>query len=173
MNKLIKLLPPYERKSEFTIDLMNAQQLEFDRLGNDIKDLEKQLSIDTATWGLVIYEKDLGIETNLTKPLEERRSVIKSKERGTGKIDRTLIKLVVDAYTDGQVEVYFDGSIIVEFTSVLGTPPNIDDAKNAVGDIGPAHLKIIYKYMYLLIGDIHEVMTIEELEKMPMDKFAF
>lgn len=172
MNKILELLPPYERDSEFTRDLLNAQQIEVDRLGRDIEDLEKQLNIDTATWGLVIYERDLGIETDLTKSLEERRSVIKSKWRGTGKVDRTLIKLVVDAFTNGGVDVSFDGRIIVTFNDVKGIPPNLEDAQVAVENICPAHLAVIYQFAYMLIKEIHEVMTLAEMEQIPLHKFA-
>lgn len=173
MSNLIELLPPYERQSKVFQEIFNAEQIEFDRLDTDIEDLRKQLSIDTATWGLVIYEKELGIKTDLSKPLGERRSVVKSKWRGTGKVDRALIKAVVDAYTNGQVEVSFDSSITVTFTGVYGIPPNLGDAKNAVEDISPAHLRVLYAFMYLFIKDIHEVMTLTELENTTLDKFAF
>lgn len=166
------LLPLYERKSQFIKDLLSAQQLEIDRLSNNIADLEKQLNIDTATWALSIYEKDLGIESNLTKSLEERRSVIKSKWRGTGKVDRTLIKLVVDAFTNGGVDVSFDGRIIVTFNDIKGIPPNLEDAQVAVENICPAHLAVIYQFAYMLIKEIHEVMTLAEMEQIPLHKFA-
>jgi len=151
---------------------MKAEQIEFDRLAIDIEDLEKQLNIDTATWGLAIYERELGIKTNLNKPLEERRSVIKSKWRGTGKVDRALIKAVVDAYTNGGVEVGFDGRIIITFNDVKGIPPNLEDAQRAIEDISPAHLAIIYEFAYLLIKEIHEVVTLNEMEQIPLHKFA-
>lgn len=173
MSRLLERLPTYEQGSKIFQEIMRVETVEFDNLALYIQELEKQLSIDTATWGLEIYEKELGIKTNLSKPISERRSVIKSKWRGTGKVDRYLIKTVVDAYTNGEVEVGFDGNIIVEFTSVLGTPPNIEDAENAVKEISPAHLRIIYGYMYLLIRDVHEVMTLQEMESIKLDKFAF
>ena len=149
MNKLIELLPPYERESEVFKEIMNAEQVMLDKLNIDIADLEKQLNIDTATWGFIIYEKELGIKTNLNKPLEERRSVIKSKWRGTGKVDRALIKAVVDAYTNGGVDVEFNGKIIVTFNDVKGIPPNIEDVYKAIENIKPAHLAIIYIFVYL------------------------
>jgi hypothetical protein len=173
MSSLINLLPPYEKTSDVFNEILRVEQNEFDKSRIDISDIEKQIFIDTATWGLEVYEKELGIKADINKPNEERRSVIKSKWRGTGKVDKDLIKRVVDAYTNGEVEVGFDGNIIVTFVGILGTPPNIEDAKNAVRDIAPAHLQIIYKYMYLLIQDIHEAMTLEQLESTTLDKFAF
>lgn len=172
MSRLLQYLPPYERESKVFKEILNAEQIEFDRLGLSIEDLKKQFFVDTATWGLVIYERDLGIETDLNKPLQERRAVTKSKERGAGKVDRALIKSVVDAYTNGGVDVGFDGKIIVIFNDVKGIPPNLIDAQNAIEDISPAHLAIIYKFAYLLIKDIHEAVTLNEIEQMPLHKFA-
>lgn len=149
MNKLIELLPPYERESEVFKEIMNAEQVMLDKLNIDIADLEKQLNIDTATWGFIIYEKELGIKTDLSKELKDRRSIIKSKMRGTGKADATLIKTVVDAFTNGGVDVDFDGRIIVTFNDVKGIPPNIADVYNAVDEIKPAHLTVKYKFTYL------------------------
>lgn len=172
MNKLLGYLPHYARESEVFREIMKAEQIEFDKLDLDIKDLEKQLSIDTATWGLVIYEKELGIKTDLNKPLEERRSVIKSKWRGTGKVDRVLIKSVVDAYTNGGVDVGFDGRITVTFNDVKGIPPNMSDVYNAIDEIKPTHLNVLYYFAYLLIKEIHGVIKLFEMEQIPLHKFA-
>ena len=172
MSRLIELLPPYERESKIFQEILNAEQIEFNKLSVDISDLEKQLNIDTATWGLVIYEKELGLKINLNKPLEERRPVVKSKWRGTGKVDKLLIKAVVDAYTNGGVDIGFDGRIIVTFNDVKGIPPNMEDVYNAVGEISPTHLAIIYKFAYLLIKEIHGVVTLTEMEQIPLHKFA-
>ncbi len=172
MSRLLEYLPLYERNSKVFQEILNVEQIEFDKLGLNVEDLENQLNIDTATWGLAIYEKELGLKTNLNKPLEERRSVIKSKWRGTGKVDRLLIKTVVDAYTNGGVDVGFDGKVIVTFNNVKGIPSNLGDVKKAIGEISPAHLAIIYKFAYLLIKDIHEAITLSEMDKTPLHKFA-
>lgn len=172
MSKLLELLPPYERSSKVFQEIIKVEQIEFDKLNTAIVDLEKQLNIDTATWGLLIYEKELGIKTNIIKPLEERRAVIKSKWRGTGKVDRALIKTVVDAYTNGGVEVGFDGRIIITFNDVKGIPPNIEDVYKAVDEIKPTHLSIMYYFAYLLIKEIHGVMKLNDMEQIALNKFA-
>lgn len=169
---LIDYLPPFLQKSSVLNGIFTSEDQQLANLRLNIDDVKKQLSIDTATWGLVFFEKELGITTDLSKPLDERRSVIKSKWRGTGKVDATLIKTVVDAYTNGQVEVGFNGNITVKFTGIYGIPPNLDDAKKAVEDISPAHLRILYEFAYLLIKDIHGVMTLTEIEQTHLNKFA-
>lgn len=147
---MLKALPFYEQKSKIFQSLLDIQGQELDEKALTIEDLKKQLSIDTAIWALSIYEQELGIITDLYRSYEDRRSTIKSKWRGTGKVDRDLIKLVSDAYTNGDVKVTFDGKINIEFISIYGTPPNIADLQNALEDIKPAHLGIAYIFNYLI-----------------------
>jgi len=173
MSDLINLLPTYERNSIVLNEILSVESDALIERDLTIEDLEKQLSINTATWALDIYEKALNIKTDLSKSYEDRRSVIKSKYRGSGKVDRDLIKLVVDSYTNGDIDVQFDGSIIIKFNNIIGTPPNINDVYNSVEDISPCHLNIVYQFAYLLIRDIHQIMTLNELENQTLDKFAF
>lgn len=173
MNRLLKMLPIYERESKVFQEIMNSQEIELDSLDLEIEDLIKQLFIDTATWALDIYEKELKLPTDLSKPLEERRGIIRSKWRGTGKVDKYLIKRVVDAYTNGQVDVTFNGKINIKFNGVYGIPTNLNDVYRSLGDIIPAHLDLVYEFMYLYIKDIHEAVTLENIENITLDKFAF
>ena len=159
------------RKSKVFKEIFNAEELQLDKFSVDLVDLRKQMDVSTATWALDIYEKELNIKTDKSKPLEERRSVIKSKERGTGKVDAALIKIVADAFTNGGVDVHFDGKINIKFNSLLGIPSNIQDLENALDDIKPAHLRILYAFAYLFIADV-EAMTIAQLEATTLDKFA-
>lgn len=145
---MIKDLPLFLRKSKLIQETFLSEEKQFQRLSTDIEDLKRQLSIDTATWALSIYEKDLNIPTNLNKPLSERRSVIKSKLRGTGKVDALLIKIVADAYTNGDVSVIFNGVIEVKFNSKRGIPPNIEDLQKALEDIKPAHLALNFQFTF-------------------------
>lgn len=172
MSNLLFSLPYYERSSKVFKEILDSEMMEFDNFNFKINDLEQQLNIDTATWALEIYERELNIKTILGKSLEERRSVVKSKLRGTGKVDAVLIKMVADAFTNGNVSVDFNGSIIIKFNSVYGIPHNLEDAKQAISDISPAHLDIIYEFAYLLIKDIHNMKTLNEMEQITLNKFA-
>jgi len=152
--------------------IYNAQGIELDTLFSNIDDINAQFDVDTATWGLDIYEKELAITTDYTKLFDYRRSVIKSKNRGNGKLDATMIKLVCDAFTNGDVQITFDGIIHVNFTSIKGVPPNMDDLKNAVEQIKPAYLLLDYLYSFLLIKDIEGVMTLDQLQNTKLGLFA-
>lgn len=146
--QMIKSLPLYERKSRVFQEVLSSAAEQFERVSLDVADIRKQLIVDTATWGLAFYEKELGIQTNLNKPLSERRSVIKSKMRGYGKVDAALIKLVTDAYTNGDVEVTFDGKINVRFVAIRGIPSNINDVYKSVEEIKPAHLEALFTFAF-------------------------
>lgn len=160
------------RNSKVIQSVFTSEEQQFTLLNSSIEDIKKQLDIDTATWGLVVYEKELKIPTNLNKPLNDRRSVIKSKLRANGKVDSIQIKLVADAYTNGDVLVSFNGHIVVKFNSVYGIPPNLEDLKFAIEDVKPAHLAVDYEFNYLLIKEIHNLMTLAEMEQIPLNKFA-
>lgn len=140
MSRLLEYLPSYEKASKVFQEILQAEQIEFNTLDLNIEDLEKQLNIDTATWGLIIYEKELGARTNLNKPLEERRSIVKSKWRGTGKVDIALIKAIVEAYTKSKVDIFFNGRIKIEFTNKGTITLNMGDMFNAIEEVKPAHL---------------------------------
>jgi len=158
--------------SKIFSEILNAEGIEFDNYYDKLSDLELQFDVDTATWALDYYEKDLGIVTDYTKDYDSRRSVIKSKWRGNGKLTSTLIKIVCDAFTNGDVQVTYDGIIHVKFTSVIGTPPNMGDLKNAVEQIKPAYKLLEYLYSYLMIKEVNGVMTLSQLQATPLNRFA-
>lgn len=154
MSDLLSMLPLYEQSSQTFREIMSTQQIEFDELEINIADLSKQLLIDTATWALAIYEEELGLETDLSKPLVERRSKIKAKWRGSGTVSKERIKAVVDSFTNGNVDVAFDGNIQVIFNDILGVPENMDDVYGAIENVVPAHLRVIYEFVYRTYKDL-------------------
>ncbi|MCG7410566.1 YmfQ family protein [Paenibacillus sp. ACRRX] len=119
-----------------------------------IDNFVKQLDIDTATWALVVYERELGISLDPTKPLDQRRSLVKSKLRGSGTVGAAQIKLVADSYTHGDVEVTLDKGIVIEFRSIYGIPPNLEDLKTVIRQIAPAHLSVRYVIKYTMHKDL-------------------
>lgn len=169
--EMLTMLPPDYHKSKDFMGLVTATGKQFDDMDSFIDDLLNQQYVDTATWTLARRERLFRIHSNPSKPLSERRSVIKSRMRGGGKIDATRLKNIADSYTNGNVEVDFDGRIIIRFTSVLGIPPNLDDLKSAIDDVKPASLRVIYEFAYLTVADI-ERLSIAALEQTTLDKFA-
>ncbi|GEO28151.1 hypothetical protein AAC03nite_39360 [Alicyclobacillus acidoterrestris] len=161
----INRLQPFQRSSGIYQALFSSESQQTDARQSSIDDLVNQMSVDTATWGLVYYEQDLGIVTDASQSYDERRSVIKSKMRGVGTVNRALIALVADSYTNGDVDVSFANSTItVTFTSVKGIPPNEEQFKAAISEIIPAHLAITYVYLYNVYSDFNGKFTYQQLD---------
>lgn len=170
--KLKGYLPAFLTESDVMNELLKSSGGQLDVLYNEIIEFIRQLSIDTATWGLEVYEKELGIRPEPNRTIAERRNNIKFKYRGFGKVDAKLIKTVADVCTNGQVDVTFTNIIKIKFNGIYGTPSNLQDLKNALEEIKPAHLPIAYTFRHLLIKDIHMVMTINEIQQRLINNFA-
>ena len=135
------------------VAIQNTLAQELGQINIDIEDLIKQCFVDTATWGLEIWERILGIQTDKTKPLDQRRSMIKAKMRGAGIANIEQIKNIARAFLNGELDVtenFANYSIDIEFTDYGGVPPNRDDLTKILREIIPAHLEINYILNYLL-----------------------
>ena len=143
--------------------------LALDNLDKEIESLRDQLDIEKATWALKVYENELGIVTDIGKPLNERRSLIKSKFRGSGKIGAPQIKLVADSYTNGDVDVKLDRGIHIEFNSIYGIPSNIEDLKTVLREICPAHLNLSYTFKFVTYDDLR-IKTHDQLADFTHDQ---
>lgn len=120
-------------------------------INNLIEDLFNQCFLNTATWGLKYFESLLDIETNKTKPFNERREIIKAALLGHGTVTIKLIKEVSESYTDSEIEIEENIRPFVfkiRFTGVKGIPKNLEDLKERINIIKPAHLIVEYDFTY-------------------------
>ena len=118
------------------------------------------------------WEKELKI-LNPADTIENRRSEIRAKWLASAKTNLSAIQRVCDAWKYGKVQTFFkDGIIDVKFVSDFGIPDDIDRLKNSISEVKPAHLGYELSYKYLLIQDIHEIKTLEEMENIEINSFA-
>ena len=167
-------LPKQYRKDPWIIALVNAMQGVLDAQEAATRSVTAQESLDTVTWNLAVEERLAGITPPPGSMLESRRTALKAKWRSVGKLTIEQIQAVADAWKNGEVVVSFpDGRIRVQFVGSFGVPEDMDSLKAAIRLVIPAHLPVDYLLRYLLIRDIHGVMTIAELENQPLSNFAF
>ncbi|MCB2310641.1 YmfQ family protein [Clostridium tagluense] len=148
---LMKYLPPYYKNSKVMRNIQESNAKEIGKFNYSKKDLLDQLYVDTATWGLNRYEKDLGIETDLNKSYEDRREIIKAKKRGSGTATKKMIKNVAQAFSGGEVdiiEMFSDYSFLIQFIGIKGIPKNMQGLIDMIETIKPAHLGYSFKYTY-------------------------
>lgn len=175
MSNLFQYLPNYYQDIREFQTLIGTENEEVEQLSATIDGVLEQFYVDTATWGLANWELICDIPVDESKTIEQRRSVIKSKLRGIGTVTVALIKNVAESWYNGEVEVTEQPSLYtvkIKFISKLGVPSNLADIQNALREIIPAHLAINFEFSYLLIKDIHNVMTLAQLESTTLDKFA-
>lgn len=168
-------LPDYYQGVIEMEEIAKAVDIKIEEIENAILDTLNQAHIETATWGLAKWEKDLAVTTIEGKPLDQRRSVLIAKRRGYGKVSASMLKSVAESYENGRIDVvvyYLAGQIDITFNDNLGTPPNIQDVMNAINQIKPAHYGVAYHYRYLRVAEVHS-MTVADLHKTLIDKFAF
>lgn len=172
---MFSYLPGYYETSRVIQADMNAKGTEMDQLFAALDETLQQFFVSTATWGLDRWERELGITVDPAKPLDQRRAVVQSKLRGSGKFSGRLVKNVAEAYDGGSVDVTFQPaawSFTVKFIDTVGIPPNLDDLKAAIEEIKPAHMAVEFEFNYMLIRAIDGVLTLNELEALPLSKFA-
>lgn len=146
--KILKLLHRILRNDIISNEIARTTGNYIDNIEFEINDVQNQFFLDTATWGLDIFEKELDIDTISSKNYSDRRSVISAKWRGAGKLTLELIKQTADAFVNGDIDVTFTGIINIDFTSNVGKPPNIEDVYKAIEDIKPAHLGVKYIFRF-------------------------
>lgn len=162
----------YETIREFN-EIIQTESKQLATLDDWMDSSVDQLFVETATWNLKRWENIFGIPVDESKPIDQRRSVIKSKIRGAGVTTTELVKNVAESWYNGEIEVTEEIlKIIIKFNSNYGVPSNLEDVERALREIIPAHLIVEFLFSYLLIRDIHGVMTLTELETQTLDKFA-
>lgn len=148
---LIDYLPFFYANSDKVKMLMESDNLELDYLKAYVRDLQKNLYVNTATWGLEYYEQDLGLVTDKTVSYEERRERIKSKMRGSGTTTKQMIQHTAQAFSGGEVDVienFNEYSFIVKFVGIKGIPKNLALFKEMLEEIKPAHLSYELAFTY-------------------------
>jgi hypothetical protein len=154
---MLGYLPGEYSEYRESVAIIHSEAVELESLNGEIADVLAQFYIDTATWGLANWERVCGLTTDETKPYDQRRSVIKSKLRGVGTVTVDMIKNVAGAYAGGEIDVTEDNAhytVNVKFVGERGIPANLDDCKNALRDIIPAHLAINYIFTYTTFGEL-------------------
>lgn len=179
---MLDYIPKYYEEIRESEAIISAQAKAQYQLMSDIDDVLAQMYVDTSTWGLARWEALLGIEIGsdysvwdaleasrkVFEDLEtmnwdsfedsflgdgsDRKSSIKSRIRGFGSVNATLLKSVCESYVGGEVEVIESPAahkVTIKFIDSRGIPSNIDDLKAAVAEIMPAHLVVEYTYRYL------------------------
>ena len=134
-----------------------------------------QLTIDTATWGIVYWEREYGVTPQATDTLDDRRSRVKAKLRAPQTVTAAMLENLTDSYINGQSEVTElprQYKVKIRFNGEYGVPANLESLTAALLEVLPSHVVYEYLYRYLLVREVHG-MTINELQSHTLHDFAF
>ncbi len=154
MNNILKFINKIFRNDVITKHIAKISKTNLENIEIKITDVKNNIFLDTSTWGLEIYEKELNLEYIEDKSIDERKSIIMAKWRGAGKLTLELIQDTVKAYTNNSVTVRFNGTIILDFSNKIGKPKDVNSLIKSIEDIKPAHLGIEYIFKYRTWGDL-------------------
>lgn len=170
--RLIKHLPKYERTNELIKSILKAVAIDLDSLSTNTESSYAELFIDTAIKTLEFHERDLGIgKGNLNN--RQRRELIMAHYRAT--LEQTTdetIKNVAAAFSNGEVEINpteKDGIYEIKFVGTIGIPDNMQGLMNTLDIIIPAHLGVIYTYIFNTWNDI-EYLTWDQASAYTWDQ---
>lgn len=153
-DKVINFINKIFRNDDISKHIAKISQNELENIEIKITDIKSNIFLDTSTWGMNIFEKELNIEYVEDKTIDERKALISAKWRGSGKLTLELIQDTVKAYTTNVVSVRFNGTIIIDFSDKIGVPNDVDSLMKSVEDIKPAHLGVDYIFRYRTWGDL-------------------
>lgn len=128
-------------------EIYKSQQVQLDKSEVDIHDLLNQFSVNTCTWGIVLWEKFIGILSDSSKSLEERKARVLAKIRGQGTTTIEAIKNICNAYADNTEVVEHTSEYWFELLleSYKGFLTDIESLYNIIAEVKPAHLGVKYK----------------------------
>ena len=112
-----------------------------------LEDVIAQFFLQTATWSLPLWERQVGIEPDPSLPEEARRTALKRKLVANGNTTAEMVRGLAVAITGYQARVLLndDYSFSLEFLGERTTLADIDvsEVRAVVEQIKPAHLRFI------------------------------
>ncbi|OLA94796.1 MAG: hypothetical protein BHW64_01945 [Candidatus Melainabacteria bacterium LEY3_CP_29_8] len=173
--KILSYLNKDYRNDDFTIDLTKTLQTKFQSLYDGINALKSNFYFDTLTIeGIKYFETLLGITPIETQTYNDRCATIQAKWLSNNHNCIKFIQDICNAWKNGRVKADFvNGKIKLVFIGEYGVPEDLDGLLSAINEIKPAHISYYFIFKYLLIENIHEVKTIEEMENLTLEMFAF
>ena len=151
MSNLVFRLPRYYQTSPPVSELERVLGEQAAALAGAGEDTLAQLFVDTATWGLALWEQWVGLPVDRVNPFSTRRQRVLAKLRGQGVVTAELLANVVASfgYNPEQVSV-LEHSDSYQFEIVLSglaaVPEDVSGITAAVNELKPAHLDYWFTY---------------------------
>lgn len=149
--------PQFYKNSEFMAVINNAVEAELERLQAERDKMKKEAIAETAEDYLEVWERSVALpsDTDLSVSQRQSRVVARLRQMDTTTVER--VKIIVEAYANGEVEVtenFSEYTVTVEFVGLLGRPDNMEGIIEQLNRLIPAHLQVNYSYKWRTWGDV-------------------
>nr|DAI62496.1 MAG TPA: tail protein [Caudoviricetes sp.]DAM40735.1 MAG TPA: tail protein [Caudoviricetes sp.] len=164
---MIKMIGKAARNG-FLVAFFNALQKEDTKLEMTLENfISYAIPIMFNEFIIPVWEKWLGLSQETTWTLQDRIERIIYTINSNQSCTEQFLKEQANIFTNGEISIEQQFALynfIIQFTSMIGTPPNIDNFRQMVDINKPAHLTYDIKYRYRTWGEL-EPFTWEQLEK--------
>lgn len=164
---MIKMIGKAARNG-FLVAFFNALQKEDTKLEMTLENfISYAIPIMFNEFTIPVWEKWLGLSQEATWTLQDRMERIIYTINSNQSCTEQFLKEQANIFTNGEISIEQQFALynfIIQFTSMIGTPPNIDNFRQMVDINKPAHLTYDIKYRYRTWGEL-EPFTWEQLEK--------
>lgn len=144
---LAELIPERLRKIPELMAVIRAEEPEAQAAYDATVDFLAQLNVDTATWGLDLWEFEYGIQTDASKSLDARRTALKAKMRGAATTTAEQIRRIVNAYTGNDsckvTEYPREYLVGVSYTLDRDRQDRVEACRTSLREALPAHLGLV------------------------------
>ena len=147
--ELITYYPVFYREVYEMVEILKAQGRLADDMQSSIEQVFSNQFIDSADENVISsYEKIIGIISDPSKSIGERRRLVKARLIGSGKISASVISDMIKTYTGGDVKCSFEPFDAEENNKLYinaerGDSTRIDwhEIKNLLDEKLPAHIE--------------------------------
>lgn len=164
---MIKMIGKAARNG-FLVAFFNALQKEDTKLEMTLENfISYAIPIMFNEFTIPVWEKWLDLSQETTWTLQDRIERIIYTINSNQSCTEQFLKEQANIFTNGEIAIEQQFALynfIIQFTSMIGTPPNIDNFRQMVDINKPAHLTYNIKYRYRTWGEL-EPFTWEQLEK--------
>ena len=145
----------------------NAIEKEFERLQAERDKMKKEAIAETAEDYLVIWERSVALPSDTDLSVSQRQSRVVARLRQMDATTVERVKVIVEAYANGEVEVtenFSEYTVTVSFVGLYGIPDNMDGIIEQLERLMPAHLQVNYNYKWRTWRDVYNTgMTWREI----------
>lgn len=131
-----------------------------------------QVFVVSADRDLSRWERICGIKTDLTKTLEERRAIVKSRIQGAGTVTAEVVRELADTLYGAATQVREDfagASVVVTLVGKRGVANNAEDVRKELRELIPAHLGITLEFTWF-IWDEFDALTWNQADAFTWDE---